>query len=291
MRSVLRVIDLLAVGHVARDEFPDADWRLGGTALYAAVAAARLGRKTALVTRVGAGEREALERRCREEGIELHALASPVTTTFAFRYDEAGKRHLTLRARAKTIGRDDVAGRLRAAPRAVVYASIAHELSPSLFGSITARSSSVLVAQGYLRGWESDGSVVPREWAESATMLAAVGTAVVSEDDLAGDLSLAERWSLTTPVVVTLAERGARVYERGAGRDAPGFTAERVVDQTGAGDAFAAGLALALADGRSLDEAARYANAVASFAVEGLGTEGLGDRLRVERRLRSAGMN
>lgn len=280
------LIDLLAVGHVARDEFPDAGWRLGGTALYAAVAAARLGRKAALVTRAGPGEREALERRCREEGIELHALASPVTTTFAFRYDETGRRHLTLRARAKVIGRDDVAGRLRAAPRAVVYASIAHELSPSLFGSITARSS-VLVAQGYLRGWKGDGSIVPREWTESAAMLASVRTAVVSEDDLAGDLSLAERWSQTTPVVVTLAERGARVYELGAGRDVSGFTADRVVDQTGAGDAFAAGLALALADGRSLEEAARYANAVASFAVEGLGTEGLADSVRVEQRLRS----
>jgi len=280
------VIDLLAVGHVARDEFPDADWRLGGTALYAAVAAARLGRTAALVTRVGPGEREALEERCQEEGIELHALASLVTTTFAFRYDEAGKRHLTLRARAKSIGGDDVASRLRA-PRAVVYASIAHELAPSIFGALTA-TASVLVAQGYLRGWESDGSIVPREWTESAAMLATVGTAVVSEDDLAGDLSLAERWSHTIPVVVTLAERGARVYERGAGRDVPGFTADRVVDQTGAGDAFAAGLALALADGRSLDEAARYANAVASFAVEGLGTEGLADRASVDRRLRSA---
>ena len=106
-------------------------------------------------------------------------------------------------------------------------------------------------------------------------MLASVDTAVLSEDDLAGDLSLAERWSHTAPVVVTLAERGARVYEGGAGRDVPGFAAARV----------AAGLALALADGRSLDEAARYANAVASFAVEGLGTEGLGDRRRVEERL------
>ena len=90
------MIDLLAVGHVARDEFPDAPWRLGGTALYAAVAAARLGRRVALVTRVGPGEREALEQRCRDEHIELHALSSIVTTTFAFRYDEHGHRHLRL---------------------------------------------------------------------------------------------------------------------------------------------------------------------------------------------------
>lgn len=277
------MIDLLAVGHVARDEFPGAPWRLGGTALYAAVAAARLGRRAALVTRVGPAEREALEQRCRDEHIELHALSSIVTTTFAFRYDEEGRRHLTLRARAKGISREDVAGRLRV-PHAVVYASIAHELSAGLFGGITAPAS-VLVAQGYLRGWTADGTVVPREWTEAQSMLGTVNAAVVSEDDLAGDLTLAERWSRTTPVVVTVAERGARIFEGGRSRDVAGFHADEVVDQTGAGDAFAAGLALALADGKALDEAARYANAVASFAVEGLGTEGLGDAARVAGRL------
>lgn len=277
------MIDLLAVGHVARDEFPAAPWRLGGTALYAAVAAARLGRRVALVTRVGPGEHEALEQRCRDERVELHALSSIVTTTFAFRYDEEGHRHLTLKARAKGISREDVAGRLRV-PRAVVYASIAHELSPGLFGGITAPAS-VLVAQGYLRGWNADGTVVPREWTEAKAMLGAVGAAVVSEDDLGGDLALAERWSTITPIVVTLAERGARIFDGGRSRNVPGFHADEVVDQTGAGDAFAAGFALALADGKPLDEAARYANAVASFAVEGLGTAGLGDQSRVERRL------
>ena len=62
--------------------------------------------------------------------------------------------------------------------------------------------------------------------------------------------------------------------------------AERVVDPTGAGDAFAAGLAIALADGRSPDDCARFANAVASFAVEGVGMESLADRARVDSRMR-----
>lgn len=280
------MIELLAIGHVARDEFPDASWRLGGSALYAAVTAARLGRRSALVTRVGAGERAAVERRCEEEGIELHALSSIVTTTFAFRYDDQGKRHLTLRARAKGISLDDVAGRLRA-PRAVIYASIAHELSPGLFGAITAPAS-VLVAQGYLRSWTADGTVVARDWTEAGEMLGTVRVAVVSEDDLAGDLSHAESWSKATPVVVTLAERGARIFEAGRAYDVPGFPADAVVDPTGAGDAFAAGLTLALAEGRELPDAARYANAVASFAVEGRGTDGLADAARVAARLGGA---
>ncbi|MGH2491735.1 MAG: PfkB family carbohydrate kinase, partial [Candidatus Limnocylindria bacterium] len=64
------------------------------------------------------------------------------------------------------------------------------------------------------------------------------------------------------------------------------YRADRVVDPTGAGDAFAAGLAIALADGRPPDDCARYANAVASFAVEGVGMESLADRARVEARMR-----
>ncbi|HET9808420.1 MAG TPA: carbohydrate kinase, partial [Candidatus Limnocylindria bacterium] len=80
-------VDFLAIGHVARDEFEgEATWRLGGTALYAAATAARLGTATALVTRVGPTEKPALEERCAQLGIALHALPSSVTTTFAFRY-------------------------------------------------------------------------------------------------------------------------------------------------------------------------------------------------------------
>jgi sugar/nucleoside kinase (ribokinase family) len=65
----------------------------------------------------------------------------------------------------------------------------------------------------------------------------------------------------------------------------PAFHADKVVDPTGAGVAFAAGLAIALADGLSADVCGRYANAVASFAVEGVGMDGLADRAGVDARM------
>jgi ribokinase len=58
------------------------------------------------------------------------------------------------------------------------------------------------------------------------------------------------------------------------------------VDATGAGDAFTSGLTVALSEGRELPEAMRFANAVASFCVEGQGTAALASRDDVERRLR-----
>jgi ribokinase len=44
-----------------------------------------------------------------------------------------------------------------------------------------------------------------------------------------------------------------------------------VVDTTGAGDSFNAGLAVALANGRSLTEAVRYANCAGAIACTQLG--------------------
>jgi sugar/nucleoside kinase (ribokinase family) len=276
------MFDLVAIGHTARDEFAgEPDWRIGGTATYAAASAARLGAQVALLTRAGPFERERLAARCAELGIQLHALESAVTTTFAFQYVD-GKRRLRLRARAKGIGAGDVPEALRGA-RSVVFASIAHEIEPSLFRLYTGIPR-VLAAQGYLRSWDADGTIRRRDWDDAADVLRAVSVAVVSEEDIEGDLDVARRWSGVAPVIVTIAERGALVLRGGRQVEVGGFPAE-VVDQTGAGDAFCAGLALGLADGDDLEQATRFANAVASFAVEGVGASALATREQVEARL------
>ena len=279
--------DLVAIGHTARDEFEgETDWRIGGTATYASAAAARLGDRVALLTRIGPRERDRVAARCRELGIELHALASEVTTTFAFRYVD-GRRRLRLRARAKSIGARDIPDGLRDA-RCVVLASIAHELEPSLFASY-ADVPRVLAAQGYLRTWDADGSIRRRDWDEAHEMLPHVSVAVVSEEDIEGDLDLARGWARSTAIVVTLAERGALLLRGGREVVVPGFPAARLVDQTGAGDAFCAGLALGLADGKDPEDAASFANAVASFVVEDVGVAGLATLEQVEARMSAHG--
>jgi sugar/nucleoside kinase (ribokinase family) len=278
------MFDLVSIGHTARDEFEgDPEWRIGGTATYAAAAAARLGDRVALLTRVGPTERDRLAARCRELGVELHALDSAVTTTFSFRYVD-GRRRLRLKARAKGIGADAIPPALRET-RSVVLASIAHEIEPSVFDAY-AGVPRVLAAQGYLRSWEADGTVRRREWDEAHDVLALVTVAVMSEEDIEGNLDLARGWAKTAPVIVTVAERGAIALRGGREVEIAGFPADEVVDQTGAGDAFCAGLALALADGDDLEDATRFANAVASFAVEGVGTLALATRDQVQARMR-----
>lgn len=275
-------VRFLAIGHVTRDEFEgDPEWRLGGTALYTAAAAARLGAQAALVTRVGPVERSALEERCASLGVELHALPSEVTTTFVFRY-ESGRRVLRLRARSRALRIDDVPAVLRTAD-AVILGSVAHEIDRSLLGAFS--GAVVVTAQGFLREWAADGTIHARRWDGAAAEAANVTAIVLSEEDVAGDLAEPRRWASYRPVVVTLAERGAMLLVDGTEQLVSACHADRVVDPTGAGDAFAAGLAIALAEGRDLGSAARFANAVASFAVEAIGTEGLADRARVSARM------
>src|SRR5437870_12276273 len=82
-----RMYDLVTIGHAARDEFAgDPEWRIGGTAVYAAAAAARFGARAALVTRVGPHERERLVGRCARLGMTLHAPGTAVAGTSAFRF-------------------------------------------------------------------------------------------------------------------------------------------------------------------------------------------------------------
>jgi len=273
-------VPFLAIGHTARDEFPDGRWRLGGSALYGAATAAKLGADVTLVTRAGPAERDALETLCQELGIDLRLLASDVTTTFGFTYDAAGHRTLHLRARAAPITRSDVGRRVRA-PRAVLLASIAAELDRSLFAPWSG-AKRVLAAQGLLRSFAADGAVIPSPWAEYADLLPKVDAVVVSEEDRAD----ARAWMPHAAVVVTQAERGSDVHRPAGKSHVPAFAVAEVIDQTGAGDAFAAGLALGLAEGLPLIEAATFASAAASFAVEGLGMSRLADRSRVWKRMR-----
>ena len=284
-------VRFLAIGHVARDEFEgEPTWRLGGTALYTAATAARLGARAAIVTRVGPNERAALAERCAQLGVELHALPAEVTTTFAFRYED-GRRLMRLKARARGLALTDVPVALRSV-RAVILGSIAHEIDRDLLGAFP-DAARVVTAQGYLREWTADGSIHPRRWDDAAEVMATASAIVLSDDDVGGDLGEPRRWAALhadkpmplAPVIVTFAERGSLVLVGGTEVTVPAYHADRVVDPTGAGDAFAAGLAVALAEHRPLIEGVRFAHAVASFAVEGVGTEGLADRTRVEARM------
>ena len=75
-----------------------------------------------------------------------------------------------------------------------------------------------------------------------------------------------------TTVVLTLGERGAMLAWEGGTQLFPAFGVTPV-DTTAAGDAFVAGFAVALAEGRSLAEAVRWGNAAGALAATKMGAQ------------------
>lgn len=73
-------------------------------------------------------------------------------------------------------------------------------------------------------------------------------------------------------VIITMAVRGAFVAGKNLRQLMPGFEVE-AVDATGAGDVFNGALVVALAEGRSLTEAARFASAAAAISVTRFGAQ------------------
>lgn len=71
-------------------------------------------------------------------------------------------------------------------------------------------------------------------------------------------------------LIVTMGEQGALVMDGGDEFYVPGISVD-VVDTTGAGDAFNAGLAIALAEGKTLREAVQYAACTGALACTKLG--------------------
>lgn len=85
-------------------------------------------------------------------------------------------------------------------------------------------------------------------------------------------------------VVVKLAERGAVLFADGWSCECPGRPAARVVDPTGAGDAFAGGfmghldrVGAVVGDKRALEDAMAYGAVMGSFAVEAFSADRLRD--------------
>lgn len=72
-------------------------------------------------------------------------------------------------------------------------------------------------------------------------------------------------------VLITLGSRGVYINTDGKSEIVPAYRVD-AIDTTGAGDAFNGGLLTALAEGKSLADASRFANALAALSVQRIGT-------------------
>jgi hypothetical protein len=275
-------LDFVAIGHVTIDRVSGRK-RLGGTAAFASLTAARLGLRSGLVTSAPS----TFPFWSSLGGVEIHCQESARCTEFENIYEGSRRRQRVL-AEASPLVETSLAsirGRL-AEDAAVLYCPVVHEVQLPL-APLAPRGLSGVAPQGFFRQWKPQGLVEVREWEEAASALARADVVSMSETDHIAPEELAEEFP-GLAFAVTKGAKGARIYSQGDVYDLPAFPAVEV-DPTGAGDVFAAALLLALRERRPVVRAARWAACVASFAVEAPGVEGIPTRSAVEARLQAAG--
>ncbi len=270
-------IDFLVVGHLVQDVVPDG-FTVGGTTTYSSITARNLGRKPGIVTRVAPDF--VLPPSLHD--ITVHRIPAAHTTTFHNVYHQ-GHRQQFLLARAEVLQPEDI-------PSDWVNTSIVH-LGPldreldSRFAQLFPRSLVGVTPQGWLREWDSTGRIRMRPWEEAREILPHVEVLVLSEEDLNGNIGLIDEYKcLTRIAVMTQGPRGCTVFTCDESRQVPGFPVEEV-DPTGAGDVFAAAFLIRLEETQDPYQAARFANATASFCVQAPGATGIPTREQVEQRL------
>ncbi|MCZ7546136.1 MAG: PfkB family carbohydrate kinase [Anaerolineae bacterium] len=262
-------IDYLLIGHITRDLGPHGPV-LGGTASYSALTAKAFGLRVGLLT--SAHPDEPLLKGSALDGIEVTCVPALATTTFTNIY-EGGHRRQILNARARRIVVQDV-------PRAWSSSPIVHlgPLTQEVDREMIKRFPGAFVGvtpQGWLRQWDSDGVVSMCCWDEAADILPLATTAVLSREDVHGDLSLIEMYARLAPLlVVTRGVEGADVYLGGAVHHVTTHRVEEV-DPTGAGDIFAAAFFAWLHRKRDPIEAARLACYIATMSITRPGLAGV----------------
>jgi hypothetical protein len=268
------LIDYLAIGHLTRDLLPEGGSAPGGSVRYAALTAAQLGLRAAILS---AGVPElALSL---PATVALTLTPSATTTTFANRYEPEGRRQW-LHALAAPVN-------LAAAPPDWRKASIIH-LAPlvaelDLAASLDWVAPGALVGltpQGYMRAWDAPlpAPVRPHAWCPAPALLQRLNLIVLSSEDVGGDEALVAGYAKHCPLVVlTRGAAGATLYHNGQPEHvAPCAARER--DPTGAGDVFAAAMLVGLHECGDPQQAASFASAAAARSVEGAGLGSLHGR-------------
>jgi 1D-myo-inositol 3-kinase len=280
--SVTPRFDYTTVGHVTVDVMADGSRRVGGTAFYSALQAARLGLRTRILTRGRVDEIEALLAPYRRE-LQLEILPAPHTTTLHTSGSGAARTQRVL-AWAGTI---DDHQQLELSSAVVHLAPVARETPSSWLGDCRFVG---LTPQGLARHWAGPQEPIslapPTPIAESVADLC--DAVVVSEHERSSCGALLERAAAAGAIVAVTDGAAPTTLELPGGSvltlDVPEIGA--AVDDLGAGDVFAAAFFVALAvDGRSTVDAAAFATAAAAVRMKGMGPGAVGDRGAIEARL------
>jgi sugar/nucleoside kinase (ribokinase family) len=275
--------EFLAIGHVTVDLLTDGTPTLGGTALYAALAAARFGMRAAILTRGNFSRHgEDIQTRLGSFASEFEIIVQSASEpTIMTNLTVAGRRQQTIQSWAGEIDLNGLPPAWRSTP-IIHLAPVAQEIDSRQVGRL---SPGYLGAtpQGWMRNWSSGNRSVrlgPLRLPSDA--LGRIDAMVLSSVEQSLAREAIEAVAARGIVAITRGPAGSQIIDRGRAIDVPAFPV-RVADDTGAGDVFAAVLFVLRAHHEPTTTAARLAAAAAALRIEGRGPEAVPTRDAAER--------
>ena len=247
----------------------------GGKGSNQAVAAARLGATTRMVTKLGDDTfADLAEATWREAGVSSHAVrdGSLATGSAGILVNDASGDNVVIvvpGAGGALDGSDVERAHTAFTEAKVVLTQLEQPLAAARAALAAARDAGrTTILNPAPAGAIDDGLLALCDWVTPNETEASALSGVEVADEASAEAAaraLMERGA--RGVVVTLGEAGALIVDQDGSRRVPAFDAGRVVETTGAGDAFNGGLAVALSEGLSIDDAARFGCAVAGISV------------------------
>jgi ribokinase len=252
----------------------------GGKGSNQAVAAARAGASVTFISRIGSDAFGELAIKTWEaEGIRprvAKATEAPTGAAFIYVHETRGDNAIIVVSGAaggiSPADIDAAADAIRA--NRVFVTQLEQPVDAALRGLEIARAAGCITVFNPAPAIKFDSGlfalcdyVVPNE--TEAEALTGIAVSDLAGARRAGDALLAKG---AETALITLGERGALFHARDRSLHVPPFAVGKVVETTGAGDAFVGGFAAALADGADPLEAARFGSATAGISVTRAGT-------------------
>jgi sugar/nucleoside kinase (ribokinase family) len=240
-------LEFAVLGHIAIDHVLTSDGcriQLGGPPTYASLVARRLGVAVRAVTRLGEDMPEDLKDQLRELGIdpEGHVSRGSRTTRFVLDYRGRGRR-LSVLSVCEEIDEAEASG----LPETVLISPVIGEVPEGALRAVMERDLA-LDPQGFTRSIGPGGIILPRSWRDEG-LLGHVKIFKSSIEELGLITGEGNPWRGLEKIhglgveaaMATMGEGGTLLLTGGRRYLVPPYRVERVVDPTGAGDAFISG--------------------------------------------------
>lgn len=296
------MFDIVSVGHLSIDSIflPERNKPfvvLGGSPTYVSFAARRLDASTAVVSKVGGDFPNAYLWWLKQESVDVSAVArveSAQTTSFELKYiNDLSDRFLRIKNRAPPITVEDLPNSLRA--KAIHIAPIAGEITYEVAEKLKSCADVLSFdPQGLVRIFDENGNVTLGSLEDKRTLelvniyksSSAEIEALTNQSDLNSSIKAIHDYGVKT-IIVTLGMNGAVLSVEGNIYNIPAYMSEKIVDPTGAGDAFMGGFLAEYINDANYPRCACVGSAVASIVVEALGPTFSCDKEEIYQRART----